>query len=274
MNVLSKLPAPAFTSNSPVCAGGQLILSAPARPGTKYLIKNPGAGLGGGLYDSTAVFNNVTSAYSGTWIAVASDSNGCSSDTARTTVVINPAVSPTATISSSATNVCSGTQVSFTATTSNPGNSPAYQWLLNGQKVGTNSPVYSSNNFVNNDSVSCVVHFILPCGSGSATSNTIVLHVVTRVIPTFDTIGPLCQNSTPPALPVTSKEGITGTWSPSSINTSVLGTAIYKFTPSSAFCSSGFFKHYNRQQRRTNFSNRSRFLLPKCHGSDPAANVD
>jgi gliding motility-associated-like protein len=234
VNVLSKLPAPAFTSNSPVCAGGQLILSAPAKPGTKYLIKNPGAGLGGGQYDSTAVFSNVTSAYSGTWIAVASDTNGCSSDTARTTVVINPAISPTVTIISSASNICSGTQVSFTATTSNPGNSPAYQWLLNGQKVGTNSPVYSNSNFVNNDSVRCVVSFILPCGSGSATSNTIVLSVSTRVIPTFDTIGPLCQNSIPPALPVTSKEGITGTWIPASVNTSALGTTTYKFTPAPA----------------------------------------
>ncbi|HZZ76098.1 MAG TPA: hypothetical protein VFE04_09235, partial [Puia sp.] len=149
VNVLAKLPAPAFTSNSPVCAGSQLILSAPALAGTTYFIQNPAAGLGGGHYDSTAVFANVTTAYSGTWIAVATSTNGCTSDTARTTVVVNPAVSPTVTISSSATNICSGTQVSFTATTSNPGNSPVYQWLLDGQKVGTNSPVYSSNSFVN-----------------------------------------------------------------------------------------------------------------------------
>ena len=232
VNVLSKLPAPAFTSNSPVCTGGQLILSAPAMAGTTYLIQNPGAGIGGGHYDSAAVFANVTSAYAGTWIAVATNANGCTSDTARTTVVVNPAVSPTTTINSSATNICTGTLVSFTATTSNPGNSPAYQWLLNGQKVGTNSPSYSSSSFVNNDSISCVVTFNLPCGSSSATSNTIVLHVSARVTPTFDTIGPLCQNSIPPALPVTSKEGITGTWIPASINTSVLGSTTYTFTPS------------------------------------------
>jgi gliding motility-associated-like protein len=232
VSVLSKLPAPVFTSNSPVCTGGQLILSAPAMAGTKYLIGNPGAGLGGGQYDSTAVFNNVTSAYSGTWIAVASNTNGCFSDTARTTVIINPAISPTVTISSSATNICTGTQVSFTATSSNPGNSPVYQWLLNGQKVGTNNAVYSSSSFINNDSVRCVVTFNLPCGSGSGTSNTIVLHVIAKVTPTFDTIGPLCQNSIAPVLPLTSKEGIAGAWSPASINTSVIGTNTYKFTPS------------------------------------------
>ena len=233
VNVLPKLPTPAFTSNSPVCTGGQLILSAPSKPGTTYFIENPSAGLGGGQYASTAVFDNVTAAYAGTWIAVASDTNGCTSDTASTIVVINPAFSPTVTITSSATNICPGTEVSFTATATNAGNSPNYQWLLNGKKVGPNSPVYSSFSFVNNDAVSCVVSASGPC-AGSDTSNIIVLNVSAVVTPTFNAIGPLCQNSTAPALPAASKEGIAGTWSPASINTSTLGTATYLFTPSSA----------------------------------------
>src|SRR4029077_18857422 len=99
--------------------------------GITYSIKNLSAGLGGSQYTGTAVFDNVTAAYAGTWIAVASDANGCSSDTASTTVVINPAVSPTVTITSTATNICPGTQVNFTATATNAGNSPVYQWLLN-----------------------------------------------------------------------------------------------------------------------------------------------
>ncbi|MDP4265623.1 MAG: gliding motility-associated C-terminal domain-containing protein, partial [Bacteroidota bacterium] len=234
VNVLSKPPAPAFTSNSPVCTGGQLILSAPSKPGTTYFIANPSAGLGGGQYASTAVFDNVTAAYAGTWIAVATDANGCTSDTASTTVIINPNISPTVTITSSATNICTGTQVSFTATAINAGNSPTYQWLLNGNKVGTNSPVYSSSSFVNNDAVSCVVSASGSCAGGFDVSNVIVLSVNATGTPTFDAIGPLCQNSTAPALPLTSKEGITGTWSPATINTSTLGTATYKFTPSSA----------------------------------------
>ncbi|HEY2348872.1 MAG TPA: gliding motility-associated C-terminal domain-containing protein, partial [Puia sp.] len=233
VNVVTKLPAPVFTSNSPVCTGGKLILSAPYIPGTKYLIKNPVAGLGGGQYDSTAVFDNITAAYSGTWIAVATNANGCTSDTARTTVVVNPTISPTVTISSSATNICSGTLVSLTAAVTNAGNSPAYQWLLNGQKVGTNSPFYSSSSFVNKDSVSCVVSASGPC-TNSDTSNIIVINVNATGAPTFDSIGPLCHNSTAPSLPLTSKEGIAGTWSPATINTSVLGTTIYNFTPSSA----------------------------------------
>ena len=38
-------------------------------------------------------------------------------------------------------------------------------------------------------------------------------------------------NSDPPLLPLVSLEGITGTWSPSSINTTVAGTFTYTFTP-------------------------------------------
>jgi gliding motility-associated-like protein len=236
VKVLSNPPKPALTSNSPVCTGGQLILSAPPKPGTTYFIENPSAGLGGGQYGSTAVFDSVTAAYSGTWIAVATDSNGCSSDTASTTVVINPTISPTVTITSSATNICTGAVVSFTATGSNAGNSLSYQWLLNSKKVGTNSPVYSGSSFVNNDFISCVVSTNGPCATAPDTSNIIVLSVSAVVTPTFDGIGPLCQNSTAPVLPLTSKEGIAGTWDPASINTSTNGTATYNFTPSAANC--------------------------------------
>ncbi|AWM14606.1 hypothetical protein DI487_12570 [Flavobacterium sediminis] len=55
--------------------------------------------------------------------------------------------------------------------------------------------------------------------------------------PTFTAIGPLCQNSTAPSLPVTSDNGVTGTWSPSSIDTSVAGTSTYTFTPDAGQCS-------------------------------------
>jgi gliding motility-associated-like protein len=57
--------------------------------------------------------------------------------------------------------------------------------------------------------------------------------IVGSITPTFPTIAnSYCQNATAPALPPTSNEGIAGTWSPASINTSALGTTTYKFTPS------------------------------------------
>ena len=64
-----------------------------------------------------------------------------------------------------------------------------------------------------------------------ASASTIEIEVEERVVPLFDQIGPLSQNSTAPLLPPISLNGITGTWDPSFIDTSVPGTYTYTFTP-------------------------------------------
>lgn len=58
------------------------------------------------------------------------------------------------------------------------------------------------------------------------------------VAPTFDPIAPICQNATAPSLPGSSTNSptITGTWNPSSIDTSSTGNKIYTFTPNSGSC--------------------------------------
>ena len=45
-----------------------------------------------------------------------------------------------------------------------------------------------------------------------------------------------CQNETPNTLPVTSIEGISGTWLPNTINTSIIGTFPYVFIPNQDQC--------------------------------------
>lgn len=65
---------------------------------------------------------------------------------------------------------------------------------------------------------------------------TLTVRIEPRLTPTFDPIGPFCQNATPAALPSTSIEGITGTWSPATINTSATGTSTYTFTPDAGQC--------------------------------------
>src|SRR5204863_155714 len=60
--------------------------------------------------------------------------------------------------------------------------------------------------------------------------------ITNQITPTFTQIGPLCQNSTAPALPATSSNNITGVWSPATINTSTAGTTTYTFTPTAGQC--------------------------------------
>jgi hypothetical protein len=66
-----------------------------------------------------------------------------------------------------------------------------------------------------------------PC----ATQMTMDITVTAQVTPTFTQIGPLCQNSTAPALPATSDNGFAGTWNPATISTAAVGTITYTFTP-------------------------------------------
>ncbi|OXA69126.1 hypothetical protein B0A61_01060 [Flavobacterium aquatile LMG 4008 = ATCC 11947] len=72
---------------------------------------------------------------------------------------------------------------------------------------------------------------VVACGLLDPEEDTITVTFNTPVTPTFDPISNLCQNTTAPILPLTSTNGITGTWSPSTIDTSVAGTFTYDFTP-------------------------------------------
>lgn len=67
-----------------------------------------------------------------------------------------------------------------------------------------------------------------------ATTTTMTIGVGT-VAPTFTQVAPICSGGQLVALPTTSSNGITGTWSPAINNTA---TTLYTFTPDSNFCSS------------------------------------
>jgi hypothetical protein len=59
-------------------------------------------------------------------------------------------------------------------------------------------------------------------------------NVNNTLIPTFNSIPPICKNAIVPLLETTSLNGITGTWNPAIINNQV--TTTYTFTPNSGQC--------------------------------------
>jgi gliding motility-associated-like protein len=73
------------------------------------------------------------------------------------------------------------------------------------------------------------------------------------VIPTFNAIASICQNEAAPALPTLSNNTtpISGTWNPSVINTSNVGTSNYVFTPNSGQCSQAVTKTITIEPRLT-----------------------
>jgi uncharacterized protein (TIGR02145 family) len=92
-------------------------------------------------------------------------------------MVINSVLAVNITISASANPVCAGTSVTFTATPTNGGTSPSYQWKVNGANAGTDSPNYTYFPF-NGDQVSCILTSSIPCPvANPITSNTLLMTI-------------------------------------------------------------------------------------------------
>ena len=105
-------------------------------------------------------------------------------------VIINPATAAASVSIAQTTGtnpVCSGESVTFTATPTNGGTAPTYQWKVNGTNVGTNSNTYTTTTLTNGAAVTCVMTSNLSNVTGSpATSNAINMTVGS--MPTTPTI--------------------------------------------------------------------------------------
>jgi gliding motility-associated-like protein len=90
---------------------------------------------------------------------------------------VQAAVSATVSIAASETTICSGTQVTFTATPVNGGASPGYQWQVNGTDLGPGKAVFTTNSLANGDVVSCILTSSLSCSAPAASQNQVVMAV-------------------------------------------------------------------------------------------------
>ncbi len=89
---------------------------------------------------------------------------------------------------------------------------------------------------INTTNVTTTKYIFTPNNDQCAVPTTMEITINAPAIPQFTSIGPLCQNGAAPDLPITSTNGITGTWNPSTINTAKSGTTSYQFTPQSGQC--------------------------------------
>jgi gliding motility-associated-like protein len=84
---------------------------------------------------------------------------------------------PSVTVDASATTICAGTPVTFTAIPNNGGTTPAYQWQINGTDVGPDSSTWTSTTLKNEDIVSVILTSSLGCTSPVPSQNTIPMTV-------------------------------------------------------------------------------------------------
>jgi hypothetical protein len=101
------------------------------------------------------------------------------------TLTVTPSISPTIIITATATSICSGSPVTFTASPSNSGNSPFYQWKKNGLNTGLNSRSYTASNLAIWDLVSCTVTSNNTCAISTANSNVIEMKVDSTLTPSI-----------------------------------------------------------------------------------------
>ncbi len=124
--------------------------------------------------------------------------NGCTS-AASAPVTVSSLLSVSVTIAqTSGTNpACSGTSVAFTATPTNGGTSPAYQWQVDGANVtGATSATYTTSTLTNGQVVTCIVTSNMPgVTNNPATSNTITMTINSTPAPTISQSGLVLTSS-------------------------------------------------------------------------------
>jgi hypothetical protein len=75
-------------------------------------------------------------------------------------------------------SICTGSSITFTATPTNGGTTPSYQWYVNGTAVGTDSPTYTTSSLTTGSTVYCV----MTSSDGSATNNPSTSNTITVTV--------------------------------------------------------------------------------------------
>ena len=158
--------------------------------------------------------------YTGTWLPALDntatttytftpDAGQCAT-TASMTITVNPNITPTFT---QIADICSGDTLSALPTTSDNG--------------------YTGTWFPALDNTATTTYTFTPTAGQCATTASMTITVNPNITPTFTQIADICSGDSLSALPTTSDNGYTGTWSPALDNTA---TTTYTFTPTAGQC--------------------------------------
>ena len=170
-------------SATTICAGASVTFTATptnggASPSYQWYVGATPVGTNSATFTSSTLTNGNSVS-----VVMTSNATPCLAGSPATSnsisITVNPTLTASVSIAASATTICSGTSVTFTATPTNGGSTPSYQWYVGATPVGTDSATYTTTSLANADSVSVVLTSNgTPCLAGSpATSNSISITV-------------------------------------------------------------------------------------------------
>jgi gliding motility-associated-like protein len=208
---------PTITPNSPViCPGSDAVFTISGTPGDiiTYTLNSGGAqtttiGTDGTVQVTVAgaiVNQNINLTF------ILGGTGACSNFLSTTSnISINSSVTPTFT---QVASICSGGVLNPLPTTSTNG------------ITGTWAPALDTNQ--------TTLYTFTPTITGTCITNaTMTIQISTTTVPTFTQVNSICEGATLNALPLTSNNGIVGTWLPVINN---LQTTTYTFTPNGGSC--------------------------------------
>jgi gliding motility-associated-like protein len=132
---------------------------------------------------SSNINRTYTAPSAGNYTAVITDPAGC--NVTSNSIPISPIVTPEVFIAGP-TTVCEGKLVTFIATPVNGGDTPSYQWQINGQNTRSDSASLIIGQPSNQDVISCTMTSDADCPS-LATAGDTLLPITVEAAPTVDT---------------------------------------------------------------------------------------
>jgi hypothetical protein len=169
----SCLNIPTITPDGPTsfCPGGSVNLTSSV--GSSY------------LWSTGATTQSINITTAGSYTVEVTDAGGAKATSDATVITVTPGLIVGVSISASATTVCPETPVTFTATPTNGGTNPYYNWYLNGISVGGNGPILDLPSLKNQDKIICSVYSNADCvknSDKSANSNEITMTVTPGLV--------------------------------------------------------------------------------------------
>ena len=165
-----------------ICEGDTIVLNGSGGPQCSW---DPGTGLSDPNACDPLAFPSDTTEYI---LTVFDDSSACPPVFDTMTINAQHLDSASITILTIDNPICVGDTAKFTATPTNGGSDPSYQWKVNGTNVGIDTTIYVRNTLADGDVVVCDLYSNVSCVAQSPVSSNEITMTV-NPLPTVNITG-------------------------------------------------------------------------------------